>query len=271
MNEDITFYGSFEEMMEDLGRAMKEADARVRPTQANMEPGKYFINFRHGPELPIFGQVLDYKKLGVNPEEQGYINETYEQPQMKYYKPTRAFSDACPQGELGDLHLSEVDAIIDPELFEYYQEHNWRPPSRREKHRKRAQYLMHELEPLTQHPDLWFYPYAYNPIIDSLSIEVMPQVRVNWAETAYRFSKMGNMKYDQPSNAYRIDGQPRVSYSGLVWVRYICDFVDNSKLVFHILSEQPSHEEAEEQLGRFYGLFRERDGLEPIEVFKKFR
>jgi hypothetical protein len=126
-NDDpfVTFYNSFEEMMEDLGRAMREADSRIKPIQAGIKPGQYFINFRHGPDLPIFGQILDIGALGYDKEEQEYINRQYAQPHMKYYRPTHAYSVACPEGEIGDIHLSEVDAIIDGELFEYYRENGW--------------------------------------------------------------------------------------------------------------------------------------------------
>jgi len=122
---DITFYDSYDEMQEDLGRAMREADARVRPAQAAIRPGQHFINFRYGLELPIFGEILDIKTLGVDEEEQRYIDESYGQPHMRFYRPSRCYSMACPEGEIGDVHLSEVDAIIDPELFDYYRENGW--------------------------------------------------------------------------------------------------------------------------------------------------
>jgi hypothetical protein len=125
---DITFYRSFDEMMKDLSRAMKQADARVKPAQANIKPGQYFINFRHGPELPIFGQVLDIKTLGINDEEQKYINETYSQPHMRYYRPSKCYSAACEWGEAGDTHLSSIDAIIEGELFDFYKSNKWRKP-----------------------------------------------------------------------------------------------------------------------------------------------
>ena len=107
---------------------------------------------------------------------------------------------------------------------------------------------------------------------DRLTATKPPQklVAVSWARTAYKFSKMGNMKYGRAEGPYPIDGQPRVSYSGLVWARYVGDFVDGSKVSFNVLSEQPSHEDAEEQLTELYGRFLELDGLQPAEVFRKF-
>jgi hypothetical protein len=78
------------------------------------------------------------------------------------------------------------------------------------------------------------------------------------------------MRYDKNSGIYGTDGQPRVSFSGLTWVRYITDFVDGSKVTLHIWSDQKTHEAAEAQLSRFYGLFQEKDGLGPLEVFRKY-
>jgi hypothetical protein len=128
--DDVTFYGSFEEMMEAEEKARKVADARVKPTQANIKPGQYFVNFRYGKELPIFGEILDIKKLGVDEEEQTYVDDSYGQPHMRFYRPTRAYSMACEWGEVGDIHLSEISAIIDRELFQWFKENGWTKPSR---------------------------------------------------------------------------------------------------------------------------------------------
>ena len=112
--------------MEAEEAARKAADAQVKPTQALIKPGQYFINFRYGPDLPIFGEVLDIKKLGHDEEEQEYINRSYAQSHMRFYRPTKCYSKACPEGDVGDIHLSEVDAIIDTRLFEYYRQNGWR-------------------------------------------------------------------------------------------------------------------------------------------------
>ena len=130
--------------------------------------------------------------------------------------------------------------------------------------------LMEEIYPLTQHNDLGILPVAYRPGEDTLYLEVMPRSGPKWAETAYGFAKQENMKYDRDYEVYGIDGQPRVSYSGLVYVRLKAPFLDGSKVVLNIWSQQPSHEEAEAQLSRLYALLHERDGLEPLEVFRKF-
>jgi hypothetical protein len=109
---------------------------------------------------------------------------------------------------------------------------------------------------------------GYDKGRDSFHLSVRPKSAPMWAETAYKFSE--EAKYDRSFNVHGIDGQPRVSYSGLVWARYISDFMDGSKVVLNVESQQPSHSKAEEQLMRLYGKFQERDGLEPMEVFRKF-
>jgi hypothetical protein len=128
---------------------------------------------------------------------------------------------------------------------------------------------MKEIIPLTFHSDLYIVPHAYVPDSDTLHIDVMPRSPAKWAETAYRFGSQ-NTKYDRSFRLFGIDGQPRVNFSGLVWVRYLSDFLDDSKVGMNIWSQQPSHYKAEEQLMKLYGLFQERDGLEPIEVFRKY-
>ena len=135
--------------------------------------------------------------------------------------------------------------------------------------RERITYLFNEIYPITQHNDFEILPTAYDAVRDIFYIEVMPVSAPEWARVAYEFSR-GGIKYDRGSDVFGIDGQPRVSYSGQVWVRYIGDFEDGSRVAFHICSQQPSHSDAEEQLSRLYGLWQERDGLEPIEVFRKF-
>jgi hypothetical protein len=135
---------------------------------------------------------------------------------------------------------------------------------------RRAYRLMKEVYPITQHNDIGVLPVGYSPEEDTLYLEVMPRSAPRWAETAYQFAKQEGMKYDRERSGYGIDGQPRVSYCGKAWVRFLTDFVGGSRVALHIWSQHPSHEEAEEQLVELYRLFKERDGLEPVEVFRKY-
>jgi len=124
----ITFFDSFEEMIDAMVKAQEQADSTVRPAQAEIKPGQHYINNKIEYGFAIFGEILDITELGTDPDEQKYINDTYSQKHMKYYKPSRAYSVACPMGEVGDVHLSEIDAIIDSELFDWYKQHGWTKP-----------------------------------------------------------------------------------------------------------------------------------------------
>lgn len=128
--------------------------------------------------------------------------------------------------------------------------------------------LLKSLYPLTQHSDLYVYPAGYDPESETIYIELIPRVPVHWSKVAYQYGRDKSMTYDREWEPYGIDGQPRVSSDGLVWVRYVTDF-EGSRAKVHIWAQQPSHGEAEEQLVEFYRLFREHEGIEPIQVFQR--
>ena len=135
---------------------------------------------------------------------------------------------------------------------------------------QRVLLLVNAAYPLSQHNDFHASPFSYDPQDDVLYLDIIPRPRSRWADVAYGFSQHEGMKYDRDTSIYGIDGQPRVSYSGLVWVRFIGDFIYGSRVALNIVAPQPSHSDAEEQLGRLYGIWQERDGLEPMEAFRKF-
>lgn len=135
---------------------------------------------------------------------------------------------------------------------------------------QRAIKLGWQVVPLSYHDDLYVIPHSYDYINDILNIDVMPKSAPKWAETAYQFAKHGNMKFDKRYQPYGVDGQPRVATNGVVWVRFITPFVERSQAALHIWSRQPNHAAAEIQLMKFYRLFQKRDGLEPIDVFRKY-
>lgn len=123
---EITFYDSDEDMWEDLGRAMKAADARVTEEQKKYRAGDIFLS-DSGYGFPIFNEILDIEKLvkdnlwryGDDYEDEGIDTlDLYREPHMKYYRFCRAYSEVVPEGELGDVHLSVGLYRIPKELFE---------------------------------------------------------------------------------------------------------------------------------------------------------
>ena len=103
----VEFFGTHEEAMARLKEARKAADARVKAWQAALKPGERFIYLAEG--LLIFGEVL----------------ETYEELRLKHYRFCRCYSVACPEGELGDVHVSVVLAPVSQAFFEAMREQGW--------------------------------------------------------------------------------------------------------------------------------------------------
>lgn len=270
---EITFYDSFEEMMQAERSAREAADSRVTPEQRKYRIGDIVVS-DPGYGFPIFHEILDMERIvkenleryGEEYEPEGI--ETLDlycfNPRPWNYRFARSHSEACPEGELGDFHISVGQKTIPREYFEELKANGF------DLTESRICWLLKELSPLTQHSGLYISPHTYESRDDILHLEISPRSSQEWARTAYRFAKHDGMTYDRDSTVYGIDGQPRVSLSGLVWARYIGHFEDGSRVAFHISSLQPSHREAEEQLSELYGLFRERDGLEPVEVFERY-
>ena len=103
----VEFFSTMEEAMQRLEEARRAADARVEPWQAAARPGDCFVYFAE--DLVIFGEVL----------------ECYEEPRMQHYRFCRCHSVACPEGELGDVHVLSIARFISREEFERARESGW--------------------------------------------------------------------------------------------------------------------------------------------------
>jgi len=119
-------YDSFEDMMQDIRDASESADQRVTPEQKRYRPGDIVIS-DSGYGFPIFHDLLDIEKIvkdnlwkyGDNYEDEGIdILDLYREPHMKFYCFTKSYSEAVPQGELGDFHRSQGLYRIPRVLFE---------------------------------------------------------------------------------------------------------------------------------------------------------
>jgi hypothetical protein len=107
---EVEFFDSDEALARRLQQAMKAADAKVRPWQAAILPGQCFITVAED-DLLVFGTVLE-----------GYTEE-----RLQHYRFCRCYSVACPEGELGDVHVSTVLRLISREQFEAAQARGWVP------------------------------------------------------------------------------------------------------------------------------------------------
>ena len=104
----VEFFASMEEAMQRLEEARQAADARVRRWQAAAKPGDCFITIAEDA-LVVFGEVL----------------ETYGEPRVQHYRFCRCHSVACPEGELGDVHVSTIACFISRAAFEEARRGGW--------------------------------------------------------------------------------------------------------------------------------------------------
>ena len=136
MANGITFYDSFEDMMEAERKAREAADARVRPWQLKSRAGDILVS-DPGHGFPVFHEILDNEKIvkenlrkyGDDYEDEGiYVLDTYSQPHMENYRFTRSYSVVVPEGEYGDIHLSIAIGKVSREVFGELKKNGFRMP-----------------------------------------------------------------------------------------------------------------------------------------------
>jgi hypothetical protein len=106
---EVEFFDSLEEAQARLRQAMEAADARVKLWQAAVKVGDCFIADGGEEDLVVFGEVL----------------EGYHEAHLRHYRFCRCFSVACPEGEVGDVHVSTILAVVSREFFEAMRQEGW--------------------------------------------------------------------------------------------------------------------------------------------------
>ena len=97
----MEFFDSVEEMFEAERKAQEEANARVQEWQKQIKVGDCFRQ-ETDYGFDIFGEVL----------------EQCEAEHLMHYRFCYCFSVACPEGEKGDVHMSQITEVISREAFE---------------------------------------------------------------------------------------------------------------------------------------------------------
>ena len=105
----VEFFDSLEEAQACLRQAMEAADAHVKPWQAAVKVGDCFIADGGEEDLVVFGEVL----------------EGYTELHLRHYRFCRCFSVACPEGEVGDVHVSTVLCLVSRAFFEAMRQAGW--------------------------------------------------------------------------------------------------------------------------------------------------
>ena len=128
----ITFHDSFEDMLEEMRKGTEAADAMVTEEQRRYRPGDIVVS-DPGYGFPVFHVILDIEKVvkeslfkGGSDRDGIYTLDLYREPHMRNYCFTKSYSEACPEGELGDIHRSIGIGKISRDVFEEIRANGYR-------------------------------------------------------------------------------------------------------------------------------------------------
>jgi len=99
----------FEDFLRIEEEAQRKAAEQIQSWQRDLKPGDLFYR-RHPVGIDIFGEVLQ-------------VTDGEELPDYRF---VRAFSEACPKGELGEIHISVVTKVLTPDEFAAARERGWK-------------------------------------------------------------------------------------------------------------------------------------------------
>lgn len=99
--------GLFKEMRKD----MDAADINAKPWQLKIKAGGYFVRWSE-LGFNIYGEIL--------------VEGEPRQKELQLYRLCRGYSVACPQGEMGDIHVSTIERLLTKAEFEEARKKGWR-------------------------------------------------------------------------------------------------------------------------------------------------
>ena len=128
----ITSFDTLEDVFSAMEADLKVANANVEEWQSKLVPGDFFIRFVDG--IPIFCRVLDpalpvYPDSTLNSDELAELKEEalwYAEPHMQSFRFCYTYSQFCPEGELGDVHVSTASLKIHSNDFLAAKELGWK-------------------------------------------------------------------------------------------------------------------------------------------------
>jgi len=117
---------SFDDLLVAIAEAREAADLRVLPFQEAIRVGDLCLSYHRGEaELFVFHQILDPLEGAEDEPEREYIRTTYADPDMRNYRFTRSYSEICPEGELGDIHVSVVSLVLPRSVWDQCRQWKW--------------------------------------------------------------------------------------------------------------------------------------------------
>lgn len=99
----------FDDFMEQERRAAARADAGVADWQSSVKKGDYFVK-GSGAGIPVYGEILRNGRKGG---------------QLQHYRFSRCYSAYCPEGEMGDIHVSTIEKVLSKDEFNAAKAKGW--------------------------------------------------------------------------------------------------------------------------------------------------
>jgi len=130
----VTTFKSGEDLVHYIDDLRKRADSAAESWQKDIKTGDFFLRLLDG--LVIYGKVIepDLSDFEGIPEEEmsdemrseyEWEKNAYKAPHMANMRFSNCFSQLCPEGELGDTHVCNMNMKITEEQFEQAKAAGW--------------------------------------------------------------------------------------------------------------------------------------------------
>lgn len=127
---DVQFFDSMEDMQDAIALGREQADARSTEQQKACKIGDHYYRYEPDWDLHVYAEILDPvesdRQAGGDEEELERLKRLYASPHMQGFRFARCFSVICPDGELGDIHVSTITEFISNDEFKYAKKCEWR-------------------------------------------------------------------------------------------------------------------------------------------------
>jgi hypothetical protein len=127
-------FDDIDDMLAVMTEAQTRADEAANDYQKTAKIGDCYVRFEPALGIMIYGELLDpiegEREAGADEDEIEYARQMYSQPHMENYRFGRHYSEMCPNGELGDVHVCSIMQVVSREQFNLAKALGW--PSDRE-------------------------------------------------------------------------------------------------------------------------------------------
>lgn len=122
---EMQFFDDLDTLHAALRASTDAADARVVPWQATAHPGQGALLWSDELDEWMFVDILDATAGAADAEELAYLRQLYAEPDMVHYRFARVYSSCSPEGELGDIHVSQLACLLPAEAMDACRREHW--------------------------------------------------------------------------------------------------------------------------------------------------